>query len=116
MRSATAASTTPSTATPQKVGAIPITSASVPIAGPTIVPATAAPIVVPISSPRRSRGAAPATQASAPAHEAAPPMPWTKRARTRSSAEFANANITQVTTSRPMPSSTVARTPAFAAR
>ena len=77
-------STQPKTATPQKTGAMPIASARVPIAGPASVPAIAAAIAVPIISPRRSRGAADATQAIAPAHEHAPPTPWTKRARSSS--------------------------------
>ena len=63
-------------AMPQNTGVMPIASASVPIAGPTRPPTIAAPIAVPIISPRRSRGAAPVTHASAPAHDAAPPMPW----------------------------------------
>jgi hypothetical protein len=106
----------PITATPQNVGVIPTASASVPSAGPTSAPATAAPIVVPIISPRRSRGAALATHAIAPAHDAAPPMPWTKRAASSTAIEPAKANARLETASSARPRSTVARTPARAAR
>ena len=116
VRSAHSASAVPTTATPQNVGVIPTASARAPTAGPTSAPATAAPIVVPIISPRRSRGAALATQAIAPAHDAAPPMPCRKRAASRATIESANANPRLETTISPSPSSTVARTPARAAR
>ena len=116
VRSAQAPSSVPTTATPQNVGAIPTASASVPTAGPASAPATAAPIAVPIISPRRSRGAAPATQAIAPAHDAAPPTPCTKRAVSSTVIESAKAKATLEATIRPSPNSTVARTPALAAR
>ena len=116
VRSAHTPSSVPTTAMPQNVGVIPITSASVPIAGPASAPATAAPIVVPIISPRRSRGAALATQASAPAHDAAPPTPCTNRAASYTAIESANANARLERIISVRPSSTVARTPARAAR
>ena len=116
VRSAQIDSSTPTTATPQNTGAIPKASASAPSTGPTSDPAIAAPSAVPIISPRRSRGAAPATQASAPAHDAAPPMPWTKRAASSTAIESAKAKATLDTLISPSPSSTVARTPARAAR
>ena len=48
--------------------------------GPTIAPKTAAPNAMPISSPRRSRGEATVSQASAPAQVTVLEKPWTKRA------------------------------------
>ena len=116
VRSAQTASSVPTTATPQNVGAMPTASASVPTAGPASAPAMAAPMAVPIISPRRSRGAAPATQAMAPAHDAAPPMPWRKRAATSTANESANANARLESTISVSPRTTVARTPALAAR
>ena len=116
MRSAATASTTPTTATPQNTGATPAASASVPSAGPTRAPTIAAPIAVPIISPRRSRVAAPATHASAPAQDAAPPMPWRKRAASSTTIESANANARLESTRIARPRTTVARTPTFAAR
>src|SRR3954454_25303260 len=114
--SAQPASNTATTATPQKVGAIPIAAPTIPTTGPASAPATAAPIVVPIISPRRSGGAALATHASAPAQEAAPATPWRKRAASSTTMEPANANATLDTVMSVSPSSTVARTPARAAR
>ena len=46
-----------------------------------MAPKTAAPNAVPISSPRRSRGAATVSQANAPAHVIVLETPWTNRAR-----------------------------------
>ena len=46
-----------------------------------IAPKTAAPKAIPISSPRRERGAATVSQASAPAQVVVLEKPWTKRAR-----------------------------------
>ncbi len=114
--SATAASARPITPTAQKVGAMPTPSASVPSAGPASAPAMAAPIVVPIISPRRSRGAAQATQAMAPAHEAAPARPWTKRATSSMTIVSAKANAKLEALIRSRPKTAVARTPHFAAR
>ncbi len=70
---------TPISAIVQKTSSKPARSASTPITGPSSAPAIAAPIAEPISCPRFSRGAAPASQAIAPAQEAAPPMPWMNR-------------------------------------
>ena len=83
--------------------------------GPNSAPATAAASAVPMYWPRRSRGAVPINHPSAPAHEAAPPMPWTKRATSSTTMSSAKAKATLDTTSRPSPSSTVGRTPTRAA-
>ena len=101
----------PTTATPKNTGSCPSRPASAPSTGPNIAPATAAAMPVPISSPRRSRGAAPMSHASAPAHEAAPPSPWTNRAMSSTTMLEANANTTLAATIIPSPSSTVGRTP-----
>ena len=52
--------------------------------GPNSTPTIAAPSAEPISSPRRSAGAADTSQAMPAAHMQAPPMPWTKRAASSS--------------------------------
>ena len=65
----------------------------------------------PISSPRRSRGAAPISHPSAPAHEQAPPTPWTNRAASSSTTSFAVAKTIPDAESRPSPVKTVGRTP-----
>ena len=114
--SAHSASASPASAAPQNTGVTPSTSASAPTTGPSSAPPTAAAIVVPSISPRRSRGAAVATQAMAPAHDAAPPTPWAKRAMSSTRIESPKAKATLETLIRPSPSSTVARTPARAAR
>ena len=59
---------------------IPTVSATAPNIGPRMAPKTAAPNAVPISSPRRSRGVATVSQASAPAQVVVLEAPWTKRA------------------------------------
>ena len=59
---------------------MPTASATAPNMGPRMAPRTAAPNAVPSSSPRRSRGVATVSQASAPAHVAVLEMPWTNRA------------------------------------
>ena len=68
------------------------------------------------SAPRRSRGAAPASQPIAPAHEAAPPTPWTKRA-TSSTMMLVGERERRCwrRPSAPRPSSTVGCTPTRAA-
>ena len=75
MRVANTISTRPRTATAPNTGSWPSTSVRAPRTGPNSAPATAAASAVPMYWPRCSRGAAPSSQPSAPAHEAAPPMP-----------------------------------------
>src|SRR4051794_4878134 len=94
---------------------VPIPAAAAPSTGPSSAPTIAAPIAEPITSPRRSRGAAPTSQPRAPAHEAAEPSPWTKRARSSTTMLSANANATEDAISRLSPTTTVARTPSRAA-
>ena len=107
---------TPISATMQNTSSKLVRSAATPITGPSSAPAIAAPIAEPISCPRRSRGAAPASQAIAPAHDAAPPTPWTNRARSSTRIEPANATAMLDTTISASPSSTVGFTPTRAAR
>ena len=90
-------------------------SAATPITGPSSAPAIAAPITEPIICPRFSRGAAPATQAIAPAQDAALPKPWTKRAMSSTRIEAANAIATLVSDISASPKSTVGLTPMRAA-
>ena len=83
-----------SAAIEQNTSSKPARSAATPITGPSSAPAIAAPIAEPIICPRFSRGAAPASQAIAPAQDAAPPTPWTKRAMSSTRIEPANATAT----------------------
>jgi hypothetical protein len=69
----------------------------------------------PISSPRRSAGAADTSQAIPAAHMQAPPMPWTKRAASSSWMLLANAKTRLVTPSSERPSRRVGLTPQRAA-
>ena len=75
-----------------KTTSVPMPAAAAPSTGPSSAPTIAAPIAEPIISPRRSRGEAPISQPSAPAHDAAEPSPWTKRATSSTTMLFANAN------------------------
>ena len=94
---------------------VPRLAAAAPSTGPSSAPTIAAAIAEPISSPRRSRGAAPTSQPSAPAHDAAEPSPWTKRATSRTTMLFAKANAIDELISSARPTTTVARTPSRAA-
>jgi hypothetical protein len=106
---------TPITAIVQKTSSKPTRSAVTPITGPSSAPAIAAPIAEPISWPRFSFGAAAASQAIAPAQDAAPPTPWTKRATSSTTMLLANANTTLASTISARPAKTVGRTPTRAA-
>jgi hypothetical protein len=75
----------------------------------------AAPRTPPITSPRRSRGASPATQAMPPAHEHAPPTPCMKRATSSTTIDEPKAKASPLSDISEIPSSTVALTPARAA-
>ena len=103
------------TATAVKTISVPSPAAAAPSTGPSSAPTIAAPIAEPISSPRRSRGAAPISQPSAPAHDAAEPSPWTKRATSSTTMLLANANVIEDVISSVRPTTTVARTPSRAA-
>src|SRR3954447_13206894 len=106
----------PATApTPVNTTSVPRVAEAAPSTGPSSAPTIAAPIAEPITSPRRSRGAAPTSQPSAPAHEAAEPSPWTKRATSSTTMLLANANAIEEAISRLSPTTTVARTPSLAA-
>ena len=106
---------TPTAAMKQNTTSKPARSAATPITGPSSAPAIAAPIAEPISCPRLSGGAAPASQPIAPAHDAAPPTPWTKRATSSSTMLPANATAMLERTISASPASTVGRTPTRAA-
>ena len=93
----------------------PTTVAAPPSTGPSNTPMIAAASAEPISSPRRSGGAAETSQAMPAAHMQAPPTPWMKRAASSSTMWFANANTRLVTPSSPSPSSSVGLTPQRAA-
>ncbi len=71
----------------------------------------AEPRAVPMSWPRRSRGAAPTSQDSAPAHEAAPPTPCAKREPASSGSSAARPKTTLEADMRASPSNTGGRTP-----
>ena len=77
---AQAASTPATITTDPNTGSGAVRTATAPTTGPNSEPAIPAPSAVPITAPRRSGGASATSQASAPAHEQAPPMPCTKRA------------------------------------
>ena len=68
-----------------------------------------------MTSPRRSRGASPATQAMPPAHVHAPPTPCRKRARSSTTTEEPKAKARPLTDISVRPASTVALTPTRAA-
>ena len=80
VRQAQAASPAATTDTPVKTTSGPTTVAAPPRTGPKSTPTIAAASAEPISSPRRSAGAADRSQVMPAAHMKAPPMPWTKRA------------------------------------
>jgi hypothetical protein len=115
VRTAQSISPTPTTPTPQNTGSGPIAAAAAPSTGPNSEPTIAAPIAEPISSPRRWLGASPISQPSAPAHDIAPPTPWTKRAASSTTTLSANAKATLDADMTPRPSNAVGRTPARAA-
>ena len=71
---------------------MPTASATAPNMGPRMAPRTAAPNAVPSSSPRRSRGVATVSQASAPAHVVVLETPWTNRASPSAQGPSASAN------------------------
>ncbi len=104
-------SAAPTAATPLNTTSGPSVAAAPPSTGPHSAPTIAAAIAEPISSPRRSRGAALISQPTAPAHDAAPPTPWTKRATSSTTMLCAKANASEETTSVVSPSRTVGRTP-----
>ena len=112
---AQAARPTPSTAIAENTAPRPTWSASPPTAGPNRAPTIAAPRAEPISSPRRSAGPLRISQASAPAHEAAPPTPSTKRAMSSKTMSCAKAKAILEADISPSPSKTVRRTPNRAA-
>ncbi len=89
----------------------PTTVAAPPITGPNSTPTIAAPSAEPISSPRRSGGEIPTSQARPPAHIAAPPSPWTKRARSSTTALSAKPKARLETPSSISPPSSVGLTP-----
>ena len=66
--------------TPLNTTSGPTTVAAPPSTGPSSTPTMAAARAEPISSPRRSAGAADTSHVIPAAHMQAPPMPWTKRA------------------------------------
>jgi hypothetical protein len=115
VRSVQAISARPTAPTPQNTGAWPARSAATPMTGPSSAPAIAAPIAEPIICPRCARGAAAAIQPIAPAHDAAPPTPCTKRATSSTTMLSPNAKATLETVISASPSSTVCLTPARAA-
>jgi hypothetical protein len=115
VRAASQASTAETTATPENVASVPATLASEPSAGPSSAPKIAAPSALPMSSARRSRGAAAINQASPPAHRPPPPAPWAKRAVQSSHTESAKPKTMLDTARTPSPSRTVGRTPQRAA-
>ncbi len=87
------------------------TVAAPPSTGPRSTPTIAALSAAPISSPRRSVGAAHTSQAIPAAHMHAPPIPWTKRAASSRTMWLANANTRLVTPSIASPVSSVGLTP-----
>ena len=111
MRAAHTSNPTPAAATALNTTSGPRDAAAPPSTGPHSAPTIAAAIAEPISSPRRSRGAALISQPTAPAQEAAPPRPWTKRATSRTTMLCAKANAIEDTISVAMPTNTVGRTP-----
>ena len=102
----TPASATAATPTAVNVGRMPAASATAPNIGPRIAPKTAAPKAVPISSPRRSRGVATVSQASAPAHVTVLETPWTNRASPSVQGPPAKAKPKLASASSPRPSTT----------
>jgi hypothetical protein len=106
---ATAISTPPATAALVNAGPVPISSAIAPTTGPNSAPATAAPMAVPIISPRRSGGASVASQAMPPAQVHAPPTPWTNRAESRTVAAETHPKTSVETIMSASPSTTVRR-------
>ena len=68
-------------------------------------------MTVPISAPRRSRGAAATSHASAPAQESALPTPCRKRAAPSSQALSAKAKTTLAAAARLTPASAALRGP-----
>ena len=85
---------------------MPTASATAPNMGPRMAPRTAAPNAVPSSSPRRSRGVATVSQASAPAHVVVLEMPWTNRASPSAQGPSASANAKLDAASRVSPATT----------
>ena len=116
VRSAHTISATPAAPTEQNTISGCVRSAAAPSTGPNSAPTIAAPIAEPISSPRRSAGASPISQPSAPAHVSAPPMPWMKRAVSSTAIVSPNANATLAADMIASPITVVGRTPARAAR
>ena len=85
---------------------MPTASATAPNIGPRMAPKTAAPNAVPISSPRRSRGVATVSQASAPAQVVVLEKPWTNRASPSAQGPSAAANAKLETARRTRPATT----------
>jgi hypothetical protein len=115
MVSAHAPSATPKRTVVENAASRPIAVATAPTTGPSWTPKMAAPSTPPITSPRRSRGASPATQAMPPAHEHAPPTPCRKRATSSTTIEEPKAKANPLTDMSPSPARTVVFTPARAA-
>jgi hypothetical protein len=83
--------------------------------GPSWTPKMAAPRTPPMTSPRRSRGASPATHAIPPAQVHAPPTPCMKRARSTTTTDEPNAKARPLKDMSVRPAITVALTPTRAA-
>ena len=91
------------------------TVAAPPSTGPSSTPTIAALRAAPISSPRRSTGAADISHAIPAAHMQAPPTPWMKRAVSSTTTLPANAKLMLASPSMASPSSSVGLTPQRAA-
>ena len=91
---------------------MPTASATAPNIGPRMAPKTAAPNAVPISSPRRSRGVATVSQASAPAQVVVLETPWTNRASPSAQGPSAAAKAKLAAARRMSPATTASLRPA----
>jgi hypothetical protein len=91
---------------------MPTVAATLPRTGPRRAPKTAALIITPIDSPRRSSGTRAVSHVNAATHERALPNPPTNRVRTSSHAVSATPNARLVKDMRSNPTSAAAFTPA----
>jgi hypothetical protein len=108
--------TRPATATVAKAGTRPTMAATLPKAGPSRAPTTAALSITPISSPRRSSGARATSQVNAATQESALPNPPTNRVTTSSQVSSASAKPRLVRLIRARPTRAAVLTPAREAR
>ena len=108
---APSARTARSTASPLKTRPRPAWAATAPMAGPTTIPIRAAPMAAPMTEPRRPGEVVLVSQASAPDHATAPPMPCTKRAVSRTTPAVPHPKPSVATMSSAKPANVVARTP-----